>query len=189
MLIRVSIACVLGLGLGLWTGERALRQGGMFDAVTIGPWRVSTKAGTAEADPYARAALERSGEIPLALGEGLQFVADADDDGAALDSRCDYLVGPKSPAARYWTLSLVDREGFPVDNAAERYGFRSSEVLRRADGAFFVAVSRQAHSGNWLPIGASGRFSLVFRLYDTPLGATAGELEKSAMPRVMREGC
>jgi hypothetical protein len=188
-LIKIALASVIGLILGLWATVFALRNMVGFDAVTIGAWTASEKAGTAEADPYTRAAIERSGEIPLALGEGLQFIARTDDSGAALDPRCAYLVGRKTPAARYWTLSLIDRRGFPVENAAARYGFRSSEILRSADGGFVIAVSAQAHAGNWLPIGAKGRFALALRLYDSPVSATAEAIDKDTLPGIVRENC
>ncbi|WP_158818712.1 DUF1214 domain-containing protein [Methylocapsa sp. S129] len=189
MLIKALIACVVGLALGLWATALSLRSGRGFDATTIGAWTVSEKAGAPDADPYTRAGLERSGEIPLAAGEGLQFIARADDTGAALNSRCTYLVGRVTPPARYWTLSLVDRQGFPVENPAARYGFRSSEIVRDADGGFVIAVAASAHSGNWLPIGSEGRFALALRLYDSPVSATAGAIEKTAMPRISRESC
>jgi hypothetical protein len=188
-LIKVVLACVIGLVIGLWATLYSLRNMQGFDAVTIGAWTVSEKAGTSEADPYTRAAIERSGEIPLGLGEGLQFIARSDDSGAALDARCAYLVGRTTPPARYWTLSLIDRRGFPIENPAARYGFRSSEVLRSADGRFVIAVSASAHSGNWLPIGAKGRFALALRLYDSPVSATAEAIDKDALPKIVRESC
>ena len=45
---------------------------------------------------------------------------------------------------------------------------------------------RGAHAGDWLPVGAAGRFALALRLYDSPLGATAGD-RQTAAPRVTRE--
>lgn len=189
MLIKALLACVIGLVVGLWVTVLSLRNARGFDAATIGPWTVSEKAGAIDADPYTRAALERSGEIPLALGEGLQFVARTDDSGAALNPRCAYLVGRTTPPARYWTLSLIDPQGFPVENRTARYGFRSSEILRGADGGFAIAVSANAHAGNWLPIGSNGRFALALRLYDSPVSATAGAIEKDAMPRIVKESC
>ncbi len=189
MLVKASVACAVGLALGLWASRAILADGVAFGVVAIGPWNVAAKAGSLDADPYTRAELERSGEIPLALGEGLQLVARADDAGRPLDARCTYRVGSHTPAARYWTLSLVDRAGFPIENAMGRYGFRSSELLRDADGAFSIYVSASAHAGNWLPIGAPERFALVLRLYDSPLSAMAGGIEKSAAPSIVREGC
>ncbi|MGO8798536.1 MAG: DUF1214 domain-containing protein [Roseiarcus sp.] len=188
-LVKALLACVIGLAAGLWATALTLRDARGFDATTIGPWTVSEKAGAVDADPYTRAAMERSGEIPLALGEGLQFIARVDDNGAALNSRCVYLVGRATPPTRYWTLSLIDRQGFPIENPTQRYGFRSSEVLRSADGGFVIAVSASARPGNWLPIGSNGRFALALRLYDSPFGATAGAIERNTMPRIVRESC
>ena len=61
-------------------------------------------------------------------------------------------------------------------------------ILRRQDGSFVISVSDQVHSGNWLPISTDGPFSLVFRIYDTPL-TTGGEVSDTMMPRVLREEC
>ena len=65
----------------------------------------------------------------------------------------------------------------------------SREILRREDGAFDVHVSAAAHAGNWLPAPYGRPFSLVLRLYDTPLGLTASEIEKAATPTIEREAC
>jgi hypothetical protein len=186
---KYLLAAAIGLALGLWSAEASLTNGGIYDATKIGSWRVAQRAGTPEADPYTRANLERSGEIPLALGEGLQFIADADDQGDALSAACAYAVGARTPPARYWTLSLVDRNGFPVENPAGRYGFRSTEILRSANGDFHIAVAAAAQPGNWLPIGDSGNIRLVLRLYDSPVSATAGGIDRSALPTIAKGTC
>ncbi len=187
--VKILLVCVFGLGLGLMASAYSLSRSSPFDRVRLGPWEVEAHAGSIEADPYTRARLERSGEIPLAIGEGLQLIARIDDDGRPLDAGCAYEVGPRVPAARYWTLSLIDPDGFPVDNLARRYGFRSSEILRAANGEFAIKVAAAVQPGTWLPIGAPGRFALALRLYDSPLGATASAIEKSAVPRVTRVDC
>jgi len=186
---KALIAAAIGLAAGLWSSESALRVTSGLDATRIGAWTASVDAGTPDADPYTRASIERSGEIPLALGEGLQLVARVDDAGVALDPRCVYRVGAKAPAARYWTLGLVDRRGFPIDNAAKRSVFRSSELLRDEKGEFSIVVSASARAGNWLPIGARQRFYLVLRLYDSPFSATAAAIDKDALPRIVKESC
>ena len=188
-LTKSLAALAAGLVLGLWSAQASLTQGGIFDMRQIGPWRVSPRAGTPDADPYTRASLERSGEIPLALGEGLQFIARVDDSGGPLDSACAYQIGARTPPARYWTLSVTDRDGFPVANAAQRYGFRSSEILRAANGGFHIAVAASAQPGNWLPSAGGRNFALVLRLYDSPVSATAGGIERSALPTIVREAC
>ncbi len=188
-IVKAFAAGAAGLALGVAASGAILARDPPFGVLSIGPWRVAAKAGSPDADPYTRAALERSGQIPLALGEGLQLVARVDSDGRKLDRRCLYRVGARTPAARYWTLSLVDRDGFPVENAAGRYGFRSSEILREDDGSFAIFVSGLAHSGNWLPIGHADGFALVLRLYDTPLAASAGGIDKTTAPTIVREEC
>jgi len=189
MFARAFLTGAIGLALGLWLSALALSNGGLFDSADLGPWRVAVHAGSLDADPYVRASLERSGALPLAVGEGLELVARADDDGRALDPRCVYRVGPHAPAARYWTLSLVDDDGLPIENPAGRYGFRSSELMRAENGDFAIVVSATASPGDWLPIGAPRPFALALRLYDSPLAATAGDIEKAAAPHIRRIAC
>lgn len=187
--VQIVLVGVLGLALGLAATAFALSGPSPFDQVRLGAWSIEAHAGSAEADPYTRARLARSGEIPLATGEGLQLIARKDDDGRPLDARCVYRIGPRAPAARYWTLSLTDPQGFPVANPADRYGFRSSEILRDGAGDFVVTAAAEVQPGNWLPIGAPGPFALALRLYDLPLGATAAAIEPATVPRVKRVGC
>jgi len=64
---------------------------------------------------------------------------------------------------------------------------------RLGGAALFVAAVAAAaalvHAGNWLPIGHVQVFALALRLYDTPLAASAGGIEKSSVPTIEREGC
>ena len=84
MLVKALAAGAIGLALGL-CGERvdprrpAVRR--RHDRAVAR----RRQGGPLDADPYTRAALERSGEIPLALGEGLQLDARVDSAGRALD--------------------------------------------------------------------------------------------------------
>jgi len=188
-LLRVLLLLAAGVALGLWSAEAVLRNGPPFGVAAAGPWRLETRAGVADADPYTRAELARGGEIPLALGEGLQLVARVDDDGAKLDSRCVYSLGPRVPPARFWTLEIADRDGYPLDNPDGRTTFRSGELLRSGDGAFTIRIGAQVQPGNWLPVGAKTGFELVLRLYDTPLSAVGDEIQRSAVPRILRERC
>ncbi len=71
LIVKALAAGAIGLALGVAASGSILADP-PFGAVTIGAWRVAATAGSLDADPYTRAALARSGEIPLALGEGLQ---------------------------------------------------------------------------------------------------------------------
>ncbi len=186
LFVRALVVCAAGVAIGLLASAYALSRLSLFDDVRLGPWGLEAHAGSTEADPYTLARLERTGEIPLAAGEGLQLIAGVDDEGRTLDARCLYRVGPSVPTARYWTLSLIDPQGWPVDNPAGRYGFRSSEILRASDGTFTITIAADVQPGNWLPIGRPGPFALALRLYDSPLGATAGAIDQSTAPHVTR---
>ncbi len=186
--IRILLVGVAGVALGLWASAFSLTHLSPFDRVRLGAWSIEPHAGSAEADPYTRARFARTGEIPLAVGEGLVLIARKDDQGRPLDAACVYRIGPRAPAARTWTLSLFDPQGFPIANPAERYGFRSSEIMREG-GDFVITVGAAAEPGNWLPVGAPGPFALVLKLYDSPLGATAGAIDPATVPKVTRVAC
>ena len=154
-------------------------------------WRLdgAPQVGTAEIDPYARAEIERRGELPVALGDGIAFIAQTDDAGRPLDGRCDVTLTRDTPQARFFTLTLYDRRGQLVGNIVNRYGFTSQELLRKADGSFDVTVAPRARPGNWLPTGGIERYQLVLRLYDTPVGIASKAGKETPMPSVSMGRC
>ncbi len=188
-LAAAVVVAAAGLSLGLWTTQAALTGRLPIAIDRLGGWTVEARAGAADADPYTRARLERNGEIPLALGEGLRLTTRQDSEGRALDPGCLYKVGSHAPPSRYWTLEAIDAAGFPIENAAERYVLRSNELLREPDGAFWIWVSPSVHSGNWLPVAPSARFGLALRLYDPALSDAAVGVEQTSAPRVIRDHC
>jgi hypothetical protein len=187
-LIKFALSLAFGAAIGLGATYVAVKRGHGFGLVRAGPWTAAPRAGSIEADPYARAVTSRTGEIPLGPAEGLMFVARTDDAGAPLKGKCSYRVGGPIPASRYWTLTTNTTAGFLIDNPARRYGFASPEIIRDANGGFSIIVSPSAQAGNWLPIGIASRFLLVLRIYDTPL-STASALDSKAMPSIVQEGC
>ncbi len=185
-----SLFCLLaGAWLGLTWTYFSVAKGFGFGSVQAGAWTAWPKSGLADADPYARAVVSRTGEVPLGQAEGISFLADRDDDGRPLSAQCTYRVSGFVPPARYWTLTLLSPNGWLVANAANRYGLTSAEIFRQYDGQFQIFVSRTVHAGNWLPTGAPDPFILMFRLYDTSVSATAAGLDKASMPQVTREQC
>jgi hypothetical protein len=185
MLAVFAIAIVSGLG-ATWFATSA---GAGFETLKVGPWVSHPRNGAIDADPYARAVLARTGEIPLGLGEGLAFTAGRDSAGQPLVGSCSYRVMGRVPPTRYWSLTLHGIDGSPVANDAGRFGFTSGEVVRDSRGMFAIDVSREARPGNWLPAGSDRRFQLTLRLYDTPVSGTATALESSALPSIDRVGC
>jgi hypothetical protein len=185
LLFSFAVAAIFGLGLT----QFALTRGTAFGAITIGAWTAWPKTGTADIDPYARAAIARSGELPIGSGDGVAFFASTDDAGRPLDGRCTVTLAGTTPAARFWTITLYDLDGRLVPNAADRYGFTSQEIARRADGSFEIVLAPRARPGNWLPTGGIDRYVVVLRLYDTPVGVATRTAKDAPMPAVTAGAC
>jgi len=77
LLFSFAVAAIFGLGLT----QFALTRGTAFGAITIGAWTAWPKTGTTDIDPYARAAIARTGELPIGSGDGVAFFAASDDVG------------------------------------------------------------------------------------------------------------
>src|SRR5712692_10374528 len=155
-----AIAAAIGLG-ATWI---ALTRGTAYGGVTIGVWTAWPKNGTPGIDPYARAMVARTGELPIGSGDGVAFYARVDDAGHAPEGRL-------------------------VANSVQRQGFTSQEIIRRSDGSFEIMVGPRARPGNWLPTGGVERYVLVIRLYDTPIGMATRTGREAPMPSISKRAC
>ena len=184
-LFAFVVAALVGLGATYF----ALSRGAAFGALSIGSWTSWPRSGTVDADPYARATIARTGQLPMALGDGVSFSAQADDSGRLLDGRCNVVVSGITPAARFWTLTLYNNAGELVANSVGRYGFTSEEIVRNADGSFVIDVGPRASPGNWLPTGGIERYGLVLRFYDTAIGVATRASREVPMPAIKTRRC
>jgi len=184
-LTALLLATVVGVGATWMTTTRGTEIG----ALTIGPWTARPRTGTSDVDPYSRATIVRSGELPIGTGDGVAFTATTDDKKKALDGRCDVIVSGVTPPARFWTLTLYDRKGHLVANSLQRYGFTSQEIVRQSDGSFEIRIASRSRAGNWLPTGGIERYALMLRLYDTPVGVATRTQRDAPMPTITTAGC
>ena len=182
------VIAALGLTLGLGATELVVARGWDPGTVAVGPWVARPQVGSVTIDPYARADLAHSGELPLSANEGLAFTATTDDTGYRLVRNCNYLVSGAALAARFWTLT-ADGAGGRLMDPTHRSAFTSAEVVRDLDGRFAIAIAPTAYTGNWLPIPGNGTLRLVLRLYDTPLAGSAGEVAAATLPSITRQSC
>lgn len=189
LLLGLIYTFVLAGMIGLGATWFAVTHGVAFGGLHLGAWTAWPKNGTQDIDPYARAAIARSGELPIGSGDGVAFYARHDDGGREFDGRCDVVVSGVTPVARLWTLTLYDPGGNLVANNVGRYGFTSQELVRRSDGAFDVTIAPQARPGNWLPTGGVERYVLVLRIYDTPFGVATRAGRETAMPAIATRQC
>ncbi len=183
--VTFLIAAAVGLGATWLT----LTHGVAFGSLNIGAWTAWPKSGSVDIDPYARANIARTGELPTGMGDGVAFYAKSDDARNGFDGRCTFVVSGMTPAARYWTITLYEPDGKLVANSIDRHSFTSDEIVRGGDGSFAITVAPLARPGNWLPTGGVDKFVLVLRLYDTPIGVSTGTTKEGPMPAVVRKGC
>jgi hypothetical protein len=184
-LFAFATAALLGLGATWFT----LKEGVAYGGISVGAWTAWPKNGTPSIDPYARAMVARSGELPVGSGDGVTFFARNDTAARPLDGRCDVELSGTTPQARFWTLTLYDPEGKLVANSVQRHGFTSQEIIRSARGTFEITIGPRARPGNWLPTGGIERYVLALRLYDTPVGLATRSGPDTPMPTVTQKGC
>jgi hypothetical protein len=189
LLLGSLFALVIAAAIGLGATWIILTEGTAYGGVTIGAWTAWPKNGTPGIDPYARAMVARSGELPIGSGDGVAFFARTDDGGHLLDGRCDLVLAGITPQARFWTMTLYDPEGRLVANSVQRQGFTSQEIIRQSDGSFEITAGPRARPGNWLPTGGVERYVLVLRLYDTPIGVATRTGRDAPMPSISQGTC
>jgi hypothetical protein len=189
LLIGTLFTLLIAVAVGLGATYFALDRGAAFGALRIGSWTAFPKTGTTDADPYARASIARTGQLPVAVGDGVSFLAKTDDAGRPLDGRCEVVLSGITPAARFWTLTLYSPDGELVPNGIRRHGFTSEEVVRRSDGSFSITASPHADAGNWLPTGGVEHYQLMLRFYDTAVGVATKAGREVPMPSIKTEAC
>jgi len=189
-LLLILMTVVLGLLAGSWLTIQLTGASAHLAARKIGQWQFEPHAGATTIDPYTRARLFTTGELPLATGEGYALRADRDSSGEALTSRCFYRLSGPFPPARYWTAMVFDPEGRPIANLAARHGFTSAEIVRGSGNRFAMEIGPEPLPGNWLPLTAqAGKFVVILRFYETPLSATATQFDPRTLPALDRSGC
>lgn len=184
-ILALGLASLLGLGATWWAVANGLPVG----RLVIGVWKAEPDVGTLSADPYEVAMTVRSGEAPLAYGDGLAFTARADESGRPLDASCDYELSGEMPPVRLWTLSAFRPDGSRVAPDQAGRSTSSASVVRRAGAPLVVALSRHARPGNWAELPADGPFVLRLFLYDTTLGTPLERANPKALPALRRGAC
>ncbi len=188
-ILAILLVFLTGTVSGLGLTWFASAGGTPFGSLQIGAWTTWPRSGTAEIDPYSRATFARSGELPIERADGIAFEASIDSIGARLDGRCETRIAGRLPSARYWTITVYDSRGRLIENAANRYGFNSSEIAWNADGSFEIALAPRARSGNWLPTGNHDRITVMLRLYDAPVGLASRSGDPVELPSVTQVRC
>jgi len=186
---KTVIAGLVGVGLGLAASYVATFGAFPFGAANSGPWTSWPKAGSSDADPYARAIIARQAAAPLGNGEGLAFVAATDDAGRPLNGACEYKLSGSPPVARLWTVNLFTPEGRLLAPGPGRRSLSSDQILRSAKGDFEIVIAPRARAGNWLSTPVGDPFAISLNLYDTSVSPTQSSLEGLKLLSIARGNC
>ena len=165
-LFALAVAAVVGLG----TTWLTLSHGTAFGAVDDRRLDRLAEDRHARHRPLCAAPPSRAAaSLPIGSGDGVAFVARADDNGRPFDGRCDVVV-ERSHARRRGSgpSRSTTRTASSSPTRSTRHGFTSQEIVRRSDGSFEIVVAPRARAGNWLPTGGVDSYELVLRLYDSP---------------------
>ena len=65
LLFGSCFALILAAAIGLGATWLTITRGLAFGSLTIGAWTARPKSGSVDIDPYARATIARTGELPL----------------------------------------------------------------------------------------------------------------------------
>ncbi|MFC4125874.1 DUF1254 domain-containing protein [Nocardia rhizosphaerae] len=163
-----------------WTDPTARRVNG---------WEVPVDRGTSGTDYLRRAATARRspGQAPIHdILYAELWAPTTDDSGRPLRYRIRFAPDQWPPAA-FASLTAYGPDGFLVPNSAGIYTVgHSPPVMAAPDGAVDIAVQHadprpEIPAGNWLPIPATGEFSLTLRLYAPREAAIDGTWEPPPM--------
>jgi hypothetical protein len=182
----IGVVLILGLGSSWYMVE----TGSPLTTVTAGPWIGWTSAGRTDADPYTRAHEARLGLLPISTEVSQTYFAKTDSDGRPLHSSCAYQIEGHQIPNYWWSLTVYDTKGRLIPNSLGRYSFTSDTMAINPNGTFTTTLSREAHPGNWLPIGGAGKLAIAFTVIDLGVQAVTqeGEIE-SLLPTITRTGC
>ena len=189
-LAGVLAALILGIALGLGSACFAVDRFALSGAVTVGGWKGNLLTGSAEADPYTRAAVAKTALLALARTETVYFMRSEDDSGAPLNPACSYeMRATTDPAARWWSVTLYDESFFLARNEDAAASIDATRVAREAGGGWRVVIGPTPKGFvNWLSTNATQRFTLTIRLYN-PDPAIVADPGKAVLPSVSKLSC
>jgi len=141
----------------------------------VNGWQVATDT----VGVYGNAYLRRAIWALVGLGanqpeDAVYPLTNVDSDGKQLDSANKYILRLKKdeipPVDAFWSLTLYDKDGFPVPNEINRQALGDRDKMKfGSDGSLDIYMQASSpgkdKEGNWLPTPKSGPFSLALRLY------------------------
>lgn len=163
-----------------------------------GPWRAHADTERAS-DPLTIAQLAVYLLFALKQSEVVYFVTHADAAGAPLRAECTYTVSGKDMDARYWSITVYDKDALLIPNPQKKYSYNKFNVAYDADRRFTYRLGPTAGEApgstpgptpaQWVPTGTDRQgLVLALRLYHPSDGLRAN-LRTFEAPKVVKESC
>lgn len=180
---------VLGLVLGFGLAVRSVRAGGLGSGERIGAWETGRDFGSKDQSARTRAVVALRGLLALPASEARYYTAGVDDGGQPLTANCSYRLTGGRLAAQFWTMTLYDRAGYLVPNAAGVFSVGSMTMPAAEQGRWTILVGPTPQPGRWLPTDATADpFALTLRAY-LPADGGNGNFTAAELPSIRKEGC
>lgn len=181
--IKIGGTLFFGAVIGIVSAQWSVEKTATAMTADGSPWKSWFSGTSSIRNPYVNAHYLMFGRLPPALGQELLFEARQDDEGAALDASCVYVIQGPRLTARWWQLGLADGETGQPSGVS----LTSTRLIGEPDGTMRITISRQPKAGNWINPGDMSRFELVLKLRPGS-GVNAGAAVVS-LPRIKREAC
>jgi hypothetical protein len=173
-------------------GLKVIQKRGEKLGVPVNGWNVMTGAvGYYGADYTFRAAVALVGLGANRPEDAIYPFLVTDGDGRPLSGAnrftLDFPKGQTPPVDAFWSITMYDDKGFPVQNAINRQAIGDRDKLTFADdGSLTLFIQYQSpgvdKESNWLP-SPEGAFTLIMRCYSPRPEIASGEWVPPAVKR------
>jgi hypothetical protein len=180
----VLVALAIGVGSAVWV----IKSFSATTAIKAGAWTTNPLIGSVQADVYLRAYVARTGLFALSKTEALYYNAFTDEDGDPLRADCDYIIEGGDLPARWWSITVYDKDHFLIPNALNQYSYNMRNIQRDGQGRYKIHLSQTPKDRNWLPAAKEGAMSITLRAYN-PAPALAENMGSAELPRITKAGC
>jgi hypothetical protein len=181
-LVCGAVGVIAGTGVATW----AVRAGAMSSGKPIGAWVSGTDFGSTEQSALTRAVVARRGLLALPAREARYYTASVDDAGRPLEGRCRYRITGGALPAKWWSLTVYDRDGYLAGPGPWSIGSVAIPAAERDRWTITLAPNRQPDK--WLPTTGLDRFDLTLRAY-LPDNAGRTNPARDQLPSIRREAC
>jgi hypothetical protein len=176
-------------------GMKTIRRRAKNLSVPVNGWSIVSGAiGYFGADYALRSAIALFGLGANRPEDALYPTTGVDGDGKPLSGANRYTLrfpkGGTPPVAAFWSLTMYDDKGFPVENALKRYAIGDRDTPKLDDdGALTIYIQHNSpgadRNSNWLP-APSGPFTLCLRCYSPEPSIVSGEWTPPSITRMTR---